>query len=537
MSTYLTRCAVACAAIFSLALPYSPASQPQVRDLELPGWLISLAFPRRADGGREMLLLVASPGEDHEVGAEARMVAGWNAPIPSREVFLSVGSRGAQMWSNASTARSNEELGWQPSTPPELLHWDSRSGQAPQRLHAALPATTMAILSAASHGNEAEGLWLLEAGRLRHAPASWWLTDNSGTPPGETIEQREIDPSGFLPRRPRIPLYDDGDTLWITGLGALHHLVRDRATGRWDRSEGLETRLTLGKTGHSLNLSSRNPMPFDPHLAAPPLVMEWPDALGKERLRVTLHRLGEAGIPESSDLWLRFSGPETLLGSYPFLVDGEPALAVWASLADKLRLRYRPRLHVFPATGDRTRAGHLPTMSTDDVGEARWRLPRPRPVDVNGDGKQDLLLLYVDGKNYRVDAFLQQDDLRFKPSAKVTKIDLGDVPKSASGYLEEDLTGDGIIDLVIVTQDELLLVPGRPASRKGSRLFEKQPAVRIALGSNDAEITLGTRQVDLDGDGRSEFVLTRWNPETESMHLRIIAPTAAAGDGKTPILP
>lgn len=529
MFAFLKRLTLACATL-ALSLPLSPASQPQVRDLEIPGWLISLAFPQRADGGREILMLVASPGEIGESGAEASIVAGWEAPPPARQTNLFVGSGGARMWSNFRTARSIQEYGWQPAAGPRLLRWDPRAEQPPQLLQDDLSPTVMAIVSAAPQEGHAEGVWLIEPGRLRHVPASFWLLGNTDSSRETVIEQGEIEPAGFLPRHSHIPLYDSGKSIWLGGQGALHHLKRDPGSNTWNRAEDLKTRISLDKSGYSLTITSRIPMPFDPDLAAPAILAEWPDSIGKQRLRVTLHELDDEGA-SSRDLWLRFSGPETLLHSYPVLIDDKPVLAVWTSLADKVRLHYRPRLHLFPITEDRTRAGRLPTATMDDVGEARWRLPRPVPHDANGDGKQDLLLLYRDGKRYRVDAFLQQDDLRFNPSAAVTKIDLGEVPEGiVTGFLAEDLTGDGLGDLVIITRGELLLVPGRPASRKGSRLFEKQPSTRIAMGSEDAELTLDTRQVDLDGDGRSEFIFTRWNPKTRTMHLRIIAP---AGESAT----
>jgi hypothetical protein len=157
-----------------------------------------------------------------------------------------------------------------------------------------------------------------------------------------------------------------------------------------------------------------------------------------------------------------------------------------------------------------------------------WQMSTPSILDVNGDGREDLVLAYWKGiKDDRVvlDAYLRQPGGGFARSAGSTQFDVEDANRSVLGY-GRDLDGDGLAELLVRAGGRMLIFPGVRPGRKGKGLVEKSPRwelpgeqgssqtarMRIAVGEEGTIFSevfepFGSwRLADLDGDGREEIL-------------------------------
>lgn len=125
------------------------------------------------------------------------------------------------------------------------------------------------------------------------------------------------------------------------------------------------------------------------------LYLAGPEAVGSTRLRSFLLDAAEAGGPPV-ELWASLPGPEKVNQSWPFEIDGVPVLVVRTQAADELNLFERQRLRVLTLSGDRTRAGALPTLAVE-LDSKRWHETAIALGDVDGDGHDDLLAAFPEG--------------------------------------------------------------------------------------------------------------------------------------------
>lgn len=251
------------------------------------------------------------------------------------------------------------------------------------------------------------------------------------------------------------------------------------------------------------------------------IVAVGPQAFGPTRLRTRLVELeGEAGKPcPASDAWSRLPSPERVEGSWYFLLDGSPMLAVATTNAEKLGFFEDLKLRLFALAADRTRVGHPPTLAIETTTK-RWRQIEPRIADLDGDGHDDLVLIEPEGlkgKRLRVEAYLGQGGGRFAPRPLVSTLD---VAASAWSY-GADLDGDGIPDLVVWGTGKLTLFTGIRPGRGGG--LDEKPRRTVDLGTAErttVTVEVGTEGVgssiatgselataDLDGRGRSAVLL------------------------------
>ena len=239
--------------------------------------------------------------------------------------------------------------------------------------------------------------------------------------------------------------------------------------------------------------------------------------------------LPEAGPEESvvEECWARLPGPERVIRAFTRLLDGEPVLLVTTMPADKLSLFDEQLLRIFPLKRDRSRTGRPPRVAfktrINNVNE-----PVPFLIDLNDDGRQDLVLGYwkgFDADRVVLDVYLQDEDGSFPSSPKTTGLDIKDSNSSVLFY-GRDLDGDDRADLMILAGKKLLIFRGSTTVAKGKNVVEKTPAfsapVGRAVGGGERMVSFGTggaqqfttreglppRPVDLDGDGRSEVLLT-----------------------------
>jgi hypothetical protein len=249
-----------------------------------------------------------------------------------------------------------------------------------------------------------------------------------------------------------------------------------------------------------------------------------PQALGTRRLRTML--LDPDGPRESQlvESWALFPSPERVVDSAFAMLNGAPVLIVTTTSADKLSLLGEKALRVFPLGGDRTRAGDAPSFAAT-TGINLWQEANPAVVDLDGDGRDDLLLAYWKGlKNAiaSIEVYRGGVNPLFKSAGSMSF----DVEEGEKGFLAAtaDLDGDGRGDLLLLAHHELLVVPGQPAGRAIDKPFDKRPSRRIALpadlphpGRTEFLVGIGGVQVsrmagglgtphlvDLDADGRAE---------------------------------
>ncbi len=230
----------------------------------------------------------------------------------------------------------------------------------------------------------------------------------------------------------------------------------------------------------------------------------------------------DVGTGERLEAWGRLPGAEKVEQSWYLRIDGRPCLVVTSQTADELNLLEKKRLRVFPLAADRTRAGKLP-LAQLVTSITRWFDMSAEVADLDGDGKQDLLVAGPDG--------LQGDDLsvwaypglgggRFGVQARKTQIQ--DAPQRWK--LVGDLSEDGAADLVAVREGALEVWPtspkGKPLARQPSFRLElpavarAERSVSVGAGEEGTETRRDQRggwddltAVDLDADGRLEILV------------------------------
>ena len=251
-----------------------------------------------------------------------------------------------------------------------------------------------------------------------------------------------------------------------------------------------------------------------------------PERHGVERVRLLV--LDPDGPAEARvvEAWGRFPGRERALESSVVLLDGKPVLVVLTTDADKLSLFGEKGLRIFPLQADRTRAGVAPILAVE-TGINLWQPAVPTVLDLNADGRDDLVLTYWKGLKDAIAALEVRTRLPDGPFSKAKTFDF-DVPDGDRGsmFYGKDLDGDGRPDLALRAKGSLLVYPGSPGGQAAEKPVAKTPSRRILL-SEDAlpDFTAQTmsfgpqglsveydgdarlpRFIDLDGDGRVEGI-------------------------------
>jgi len=257
-----------------------------------------------------------------------------------------------------------------------------------------------------------------------------------------------------------------------------------------------------------------------------------PQALGKRRLRTMFLDPDGARESQSVESWALFPAAARVVDSRFALLDASPVLIVTTTSGDKLSLLGEKELWVFPLGGDRTRAGDAPVF-TATTGINLWQQARPVVVDLDGDGHDELVLVYWKGLKNAIAAL---EVYRGGVSPILTKEGTTsfDVEGGEKDFIEfgSDLDGDGRPDMLVMAHRELLVFPGVAAPRAVRKPVESTPSRRIALpadlpdapgdtfsmGTEGFQIArsaggLGTaRLLDLDGDGRPEVLFAGDGP-------------------------
>ncbi len=214
-----------------------------------------------------------------------------------------------------------------------------------------------------------------------------------------------------------------------------------------------------------------------------------PEVLGKDRIRFhVLDPENPSAEARSVECWARLPGPERILDGGFVLLDGTPAVVVTTTTAEKLKLLGARRVRVYRPAPDRTRSGSAPILAAE-TNLNLWQSTSPRVRDVDGDGRDDLVLPYWKGLKSTIvafDVFLRKADGSFEDSPRTSEIDVEDGDRSVL-ELDRDVDGDGIPDLVLRTRQGIEIHQGFRDTKAGKRLFSKDPWRLAAVPDGLAE--------------------------------------------------
>ena len=525
-----------------------PAAGVQIDRLEdgqailarLPGRLAAYALPRMRDGRREVVLLVipvpAPPpaAEGAKAGAKSPAAAPAAGQSPCAEPDAS----------SASTAAAPEAA--------LLLRIDRAGDGALVTLREDLPADAFGLESADLDGDGAEEILVARPGRLET------LTDD-GTARwarGPTLLMTDPyiapeRPARLEPRVARVPDGEAGRLLDIPILGGVRFYGASPDHRSWDLLYEAPLTLDAQRDDAGLKMTGERAVPMGLTAAGSALFASGPEPLGSERLRTVLIDPGAEGAARRLECWSRLPGAESLMEGAYLMLDGRPAMVAVTRRADKLSIFGEKMLRLFFLDeADRSRAGNPPLLMTDSHMNL-WQPATPSIVDVDHDGRQDLVIGYWKGlkdAHVMLDAYLRQTDGTFARSPVSTGFDVETGRRSMVGY-GKDLDGDGTADLMLMAADRLLIFPGVAGSRGGRDLVETKARWSVPLAGAeeddndraDFDIQFGVdgqsgsgmrtrffiepssmpRAVDLDGDGRPEILRAVEGPEGRGV-LQII---------------
>ena len=350
---------------------------------------------------------------------------------------------------------------------------------------------------------------------------------------GEILEH----PAGIRPSFPRRGLSNagEGSLLALLQVGFVA-LYRTGGDGFLDSVGTHRLPVRAQRKVHSLRLESPQVTLLTRPGGRSPLLAIGPEAHGKRRLRTVLVDPSATAETEPTEAWSLLPAPEEVASSWYAWVDGRPILLVATYSAEKLGIFEKQKLRVFSLRPDRTRKGSAPSLARLTASR-RWQLLDPVLSDVDGDGKEDLVILQPEGLGggkLILEAHTSLGLGRFRQTSRRTVAPVaGEVWRYG-----KDLSGDGIGDLAAIDEGRILIFRGRSDPRK--RLFvERKPRWVLPLGeAPDAAVEVaqgigadepveadsaptpdpGALQLaDLDGDGRAEILVSRTGPEGGSL--------------------
>jgi hypothetical protein len=311
--------------------------------------------------------------------------------------------------------------------------------------------------------------------------------------------------------------------LRVAVLGAFRTYRRGRQGGVALASE-LETPARVNAGADRVRVESPAVRPIGVTATGRMVFATEPEALGRRRLRSLL--LDPDGPAETQvvESWALFPEPERVVDSAFAMLNGAPVLIVTTTSAEKLSLLGEKALRVYPLGGDRTRAGDAPMLAAT-TGLNLWQQAHPACVDLDRDGRDDLVLAYWKGLKNSIAALEVYRGGTASGFAKPRSMSF-DVADGERGFLEfgSDADGDGRPDLILIAGKELLVFPGNAQDRAAEKPVETRPSRRIALpgdlpGAGGSSFSMGTdgfhiarspgglgtpHLLDLDGDGRPE---------------------------------
>ena len=465
----------------------SPTADGTRVDLSIPGTLWGWAAPREPGGRRALYLLVGPPGDESAGKATCAVT-------------------------DCAVSRDKPEG--------RLFRWRANAPDRLELVRSQLPAGGLdAAARAGAPG--VEDLLLVRDGAVDRLS-----TDRGAPKPSETIVR-----DAELGRAFGDPRLADG----VTGDDALRAAVVG-ALRTWTLAEDGGARLAgtidipvdVDPSVGSFRVMSRAIIPIGRGGAGRALYATEPELLGFERVRTVLLDPDGPEDARSLECWGQLPGRERMLESGFVALDGTPALVVLTTAADKLSLFAGKRLRVFALGTDRTRLGGAPRYA-DETGINLWQDATPFAIDLDADGRDDLVLGYWKGLTHDIAALETRRGLPDGSFGKAHTFEV-EVEDGDRGFLDfgHDLDGDGHPDLVLLGGGALRIYPGRPPAEAATKPVASKPSRVIPLSAempgaagawlafraSDSSLAFGRgghgpgdpRFVDFDGDGRPEIL-------------------------------
>ena len=366
-----------------------------------------------------------------------------------------------------------------PKGPRSIYLIDPEKAGAPRRLLDGLPAEANALAALDLDGDGADEVLLGEDGKLF----------SLGTPDAPTSPRLLLEASGFdLRFHLRKGSPDLPPVFQTTEMGRLRTWRLDG--GRLVPGPEHPLPVQAARERKALRLSS---LPVTP---VPPLYAVGPEDNGKVRLRTIL--LQPDGT--RTDAWSQLPARENVDGFRYVALDGRPALIVTTTEADKIGVFAKERFRLFQLAADRSRSGQPPAIAFQTETN-RWFPVDPVLLDVDRDGKQDLVVLQPEGMgggDLVIDAFFGQGNGRFDRPRRLKLSNLD----ARSWTYGRDLTGDGVADLVTVGRKTgLHLFAGTADPRRD--LLDRRPRQVVDLAGAQETVTVS---VGVGGDGMSTAI-------------------------------
>ena len=468
-------------------------------------------LPRAGEGRKAsicvlaLLLLTAAadPPPPPEVGVAVTPVAGarrTDAVLPGQLLAKAL-PRGADGRRRivVLTTPDDPKAVLAPKGPRSLYLIDPERAGAPRRLLDGLSAEANSLAAVDVDGDGADEILLGEPGKLFTLGGP-----EAVAAPRLLLEASGVDLRGWSPERPQI--------FQAAEMGRLRTWTLEG--GRMVPGPEASLPVRASREQKALRLSS---LPVTP---VPPVQAVGPEDNGKVRLRTVL--LGPDGA--RTDTWAQLPGRENVDGFRYVALDGRPVLIVTTSDAEKLGIFAKQRFRLFPLAADRSRSGTPPSLAFETETH-RWFPIDPVLVDLDRDGKQDLVVLQPEGLgggDLVIDTFFGQGNGRFEKPRRLKLSNLD----ARSWSFGRDFTGDGIGDLVAIgSKTGLNIFAGTADPRRG--LLDRRPrqvvdlaglgesvSVSVGIGGEGMDVETsrsntisGLSVEDLDGDGRSEVLL------------------------------
>jgi hypothetical protein len=472
-----------------------PLANPQVAvahltdgwraDIALDGPLLGWALPRTHGGGRDLLVLVGPRPKGADENGPARC-----------------GLRD----SPSSNERKARLFRWRFETPERL-----------EPLGSSLPEG--ALESAELDGDDSDEVLLLREGTIDLLTI---LPDGKAAT-RSIVEDLELGASIGGPRVAWDAPAAQDTALRVTLLGAFRS-YRRTPEGRMAIASELAIPERVRPGAERVRIVSPAVRPIGRTVSGRMTFASEPEPIGKRRLHTLLLDPDGPAETRSIESWALFPQAERVVDRAFATLNGEPVLIVTTTSADKLNLLGEKALRLYPLGGDRTRAGDAPLFAAT-TGINLWQLANPAVVDLDRDGRDDLVLAYWKGLKNAIASLeiYRGAGASFGKSRSISF----DVAEGQKGFIEfgPDVDGDGRPDLVLLAKQEFLVFPGSDPARAVEEPIATKPSRRIALpdlpsahglelwaGADGFEVQrvaggLGTPHLlDLDGDGRPEVV-------------------------------
>jgi hypothetical protein len=395
-----------------------------------------------------------------------------------------------------------------PKGPRSLYLIEPDKAGAPRRLLDGLPEECNALAVADLDGDGTEEVLLGEPGKLY----------TLGTPDAISAPRLLLEENGLNLLRWRADLFP---TFQVAAVGRLRMWTIEG--GRFVPGPEQTLPVRASRERQALRLSS---LPVTPVRLPDGGTVQavGPEDNGKVRLRTVLLR------PDGTrtEAWSQFPGRENVDSFRYEALDGRPVLIVTTSDADKLGVFANQRFRLFALpTGDRSRSGQTPSLAFETESH-RWFPIDPILLDLDRDGKQDLVVVQPEGLgggDLVIDTFFGQGNSRFE---RPKRLKLSNLDARAWSF-GQDMTGDGVPDLVTIGKTGLSLFAGTADPRKNILdrkvrqvvdLGGAKETITVAVGVGNEGVSTETSRSgsvggpfveDLDGDGRPEVLLSSPN--------------------------